>query len=95
MSTQTAAVLVVAIFAALVAFAFWRFRSRASGDIQGPFGTKVTVHASTDAGVTARGVASTRGGITATDRTGRGVVAEDVQAERDINLLNEQKTNPK
>jgi len=84
-----AAVFVVAILAVIAITALLVFRLRAKVSVKGPFNTGVDVDASNEAptptpGVRVERAKSMRGGLTATDRTGRGADVREVSVYRDI-----------
>jgi len=103
MNTSTAAIVVVAIFAAIVVAAFLVFRQRGKVEIKGPLGTGLKLDASNEQkppapGVEIEGAKSRGGGLVAEDGTGRGAKVKDVEVQDDILVSStppKQDSNPK
>ena len=90
---NTVIALVAACFVFVALFAVLKYRQRTKVDIKGPLGTGLHVEGSNDtspppSGVRARRITSHEGSVAAHDLTGRGVDAEDVIAQSDVELRN-------
>ena len=85
MSQTEAGVLVVAVFGLIAIVVLFRFRN-ARIKIKGPGKLGMDVDASDPPAIRAEDVNSRKGGITATDETGRGIDANKVEVEKDIQL---------
>lgn len=82
-------VVVIAIFAAVIIGVAMTFRHRIKAVIKGPGGTGLEVEASHPVprpGVHIEDARSRRGGLTATDATGRGAEVQRVEVEQDIQV---------
>jgi len=92
MDTTTAAMIVIAIFAVIIAVAFLRYRKSGEAEIKGPFGTALKVKGSNQAaakkmpGIKADGITSREGGVLAEDTTGDGIDIRNVDARDDVLL---------
>jgi hypothetical protein len=84
-----AVVLVIAIFAVVVIVVAVAFRHRLKAIIKGPGGTGLEIdaaHPLPRPGVRIDDARSRRGGLTATDHTGRGAEASKIEVDKDINV---------
>ena len=89
MDNPTMIVIVIVLFVLAVIAAFQVYRRRARVRIKGPVGTTLEIDASNEPvqstpGVKVTEAKSRSGGLTATDKTGRGVEVARVEVERDI-----------
>jgi hypothetical protein len=88
--TNTVLVIVIDIFAVIVIIAFLLYRTKAKVSVRGPLGTGLDVDASNEPAplapaLTAEDIKS-GGDMTATDETGRGLKAKNVDAGKDVTL---------
>ena len=86
MDTNTAIVIVAAIFTGAVVMAFMRFGRRGRARLKGPAGLSVDVSGSSDPlpAVKIANAESKEGGALAEDRTGRGAVIDGVVVKNDL-----------
>src|SRR5687767_2507706 len=81
--------IVMAIFAVVVIVVTVVFRQQIKTVFKGPGGMKFKLNASNPTlgpGVRAKNITSQKGGVTATDETGRGADVDKVNAHRDVNI---------
>ncbi|MCB9421759.1 MAG: hypothetical protein H6667_18305 [Ardenticatenaceae bacterium] len=101
MDTNTAIILVVALFALIIVGGFFIYRRRSHITIDTPLG-KLDMDASSDPepappgqpGVVVEDVKSRQGGVLAEDKTGRGVSVKKAEVETDI-LVSSENPDPK
>jgi hypothetical protein len=87
------AVIVMGIFAVVILVVALAFRHRLKAMIKGPGGTSMEIDASSPLprpGVQAKNITSRRGGVTATDESGRGTDVDTVDAYKDVNVTTRQ-----
>jgi hypothetical protein len=85
------AVIVMAIFAVVIIVVAIAFRHRLKAIVKGPGGTRMEIDASSPLprpGVQAKNITSRKGGVIATDETGRGTEVDTVDAYKDVNITN-------
>jgi len=95
MDTTTAVLVIIGLFTLIVIVAFFIFRGRASAEIKGPFGTRLTVHGANTSGdrkpgISARRVWSRKGGMKVEDQMGNGIAVERIEVEKDVVLSSSQ-----
>jgi hypothetical protein len=102
MDVNSVTVIVIAIFAIVIALVLVTFRRRATVGLKGPLGMRLDVDASNEpmpgqAGVRVTDALSHGGGLRAADLTGRGAEVERVETEGDIEVSSAQGSdlNPK
>ena len=91
MDTNTMLVIVVVVLAVVAVIAFLMFRQRSRVQIKGPLGTGLEMEGSNEQAAVApaidvKDITAKKGSVTATDETGRGIKAETVVADQDVNL---------
>jgi hypothetical protein len=91
-------IIVVAVLAVVAIASFFVFRQRSKVEISGPLGTKVSIDGSNDPAPPTPGIkigtAVSHGGSTVTeDHTGRGIVADRLEAQRDVRTTLSQTEN--
>ena len=99
MDTNTAIILIVVIFAVVVIVGFILYRRRSKVDINTPLGN-LSFEGGSDfppeqsepteqKAIVVKDAKSRKGGLKATDKTGRGISAEGVDVEKDIVVTSE------
>jgi hypothetical protein len=89
MDTNTAIVVVVGLLAVVAVSFLLVFRGRGKVKLKGPFKTGLEMHGSNDPapGIRGEDLTSEKGGLTAHDKTGRGVDVKTARTQKDINLI--------
>ncbi|MGC2694699.1 MAG: hypothetical protein WA738_02825 [Candidatus Angelobacter sp.] len=88
MSQTEAGILIVVVLGLVAIFAFLRYSQRARVKIKGPGNIGLDLDASNDpqAAIRVEDAKSRKGGLSATDETGRGIDGRKIEVEKDINL---------
>jgi len=91
-SEQQIIYLALGVVVAVVLVVFIRtFRRRARVKVEGPGGSRLELDGSNETataspGILIRDAVSNKGGLTATDQTGRGAVVDRVKVDKDLNV---------
>ena len=91
MDANTATVLVVALVVVIAIVFLFIFRGRGKVKMRGPFKTELDLDGSNDPkpGVHGENLTSEEGGLTAHDKSGRGVEVKGAHTKKDIDLTTE------